>query len=213
MGRSVEPIALSRWTICREREMTCRNAVLRIVRRSLQPQAPGRAAASALLLAACSGSTGPAGPAGAGGRDRTDGSARDPARASRRSMSPRPPPSPAPSRASRSAGRRWCKFKLADQNGVPLKGLPAADLGLGDRAARAGPKRHVEPVEFLHLSAPSPHRGARRGVAACDTTPQDAGRRSKAPPAARWSTMATAPISTPSRPTSRRCRPSPITRP
>ena len=68
-------------------------------------------------------------------------------------------------------------------------------------AARAGPERHLEPVELLHPWYRHPIRvpGRRRGLR------HDAPRRSqrwKAPPAERWSTMATAPTSTPSRPTS-----------
>ncbi len=62
------------------------------------------------------------------------------------------------------------KFKLADENGVPLKGLPAADLNW--MVAQLAPGQNGTSSQWnsylYHTVTPS---GCPSGVAACDTTP------------------------------------------
>ena len=98
----------------------------RSVTRTSRAWLPGLALAT--VLAACSGSTGPQGPAGGLGPPGPPG-----------------PPGPGPGVAALNVTTATqitgtitgvtinsppvVKFSLADQNGVPLKGLPAANIG------------------------------------------------------------------------------------
>jgi OmcA/MtrC family decaheme c-type cytochrome len=123
-----------------------------------------------LLLAACSGSTGSAGPAGPAG-----------------------PPGPAGSTGSSGgttaldittatsikgtvtsvaiSGPPIVKFQLADQNGAPLKGLPAADLGWVISQLVPGQNGiSSQWNSYIYLTATP--AGCPSGVAACDSSPQ-----------------------------------------
>ncbi len=122
-----------------------------------------------LLLAACSGSTGPAGPAGPAG-----------------STGPTGPQGPGAAVAANEitsatsiigtilsvaiSGPPVVKFALADQNGIPLKGLPAADLNW--MIAQLVPGQNGASSQWnaylYHTVTPS---GCPSGVAACDTKP------------------------------------------
>ncbi len=85
------------------------------------------AALLSLLLAACSGSTGSAGPAGPAGPVGQSGPT-GPAAGSANAIASATSISGTITSVAIS-GPPVVKFKLADQNGVALKGLPAADLG------------------------------------------------------------------------------------
>ena len=112
------------------------------------------------LLAACSGSTGPAGPAGAAGRDRTCGS--DGTRSGRR-------------RAQCHHGHRHHRHHHERRDQRPAGGevraggserrapkrIAGGRPGLGDRAARAGPKRHRRASGIPTSTQPSRRRAAR----------------------------------------------------
>src|SRR5580704_14895435 len=92
------------------------------------PRADTRMLVAALLgalLAACSGTTGPAGPAGAAGATgpqgpTTSGSALNISTATAITGT---------ITSVAISGPPVVKFQLTDQNGTPVQGLPAADLG------------------------------------------------------------------------------------
>jgi OmcA/MtrC family decaheme c-type cytochrome len=80
------------------------------------------------LVAACSGSTGPAGPAGAAGATGPTGPTGPGAGVSALEVTTASTITGTITKVAIS-GPPVVQFQLADQNGVPLKGLPAADLG------------------------------------------------------------------------------------
>ncbi len=126
-----------------------------------------------MVLAACSGSTGSAGPAGPAG-----------------ATGPAGPQGPGPgvgaidiSTASSITGTVTSvaisgppvvKFSLADQNGLPLKGLPAADIGWVIAQLVPGQNGASSQWNSYIYGTVTP-AGCPAGVAACESTPQDAG--------------------------------------
>ena len=169
---------------------------------------PARMSACALgtfvlcvMLAACSGTTGsagPAGPAGAAGPAGPQGSGAGPVLDITTASS-----ITGTVTSVAISGPPVVKFSLADQNGAPLKGLPAADIGWVDRTAGARSKWYFQSMEFLHLR----HRHARRLPRRCcrlrlrAANPGHHGERRDRQPGRQ---LATAPTSTRSRKTSRR---------
>jgi len=126
------------------------------------------AALLSLLLAACSGSTGPAGPAGPAGTTGPTG--------------PQGPGAAGGMNNITSAtsiigtilsvaisGPPVVKFKLADKNGVPLTGLPAADLGWVIAQLVPGQNGASSQWNSYIYETVTPS-GCPAGVAACDTT-------------------------------------------
>ncbi len=139
---------------------------------SHSPYAVGGAAGAllSLLLAACSGSTGSAGPAGPAG--------------------PPGPTGPTGSTGGTTAldittatsitgtvtsvaisGPPVVKFHLADQNGAPLKGLPAADLGWVIAQLVPGQNGTSSQWNSYIYGTVTPS-GCPTGVPACDSSPQ-----------------------------------------
>ena len=122
----------------------------------------------AVLLAACSGTTGPPGPAGASGAtgpsgpSGTGGSALEVTTASAITGT---------ITSVAISGPPVVQFKLADQNGVPLKGLPAADLGWGIAQLVPG-QNGLSSVWNSYIFSTVTPSGCPTGVAACDTTPK-----------------------------------------
>jgi hypothetical protein len=158
------------------------------------------------LVAACSGTTGSAGPAGATGATgpsgpSTTGSALNVSTATAITGT---------ITSVTISGPPVVKFQLTDQNGAPLQGLPAADLSFTIAQLVPGQNGTSSQWNSYIYSTVTP-AGLPGRRSACDTAPKTQPRW-KAPRAARSSTTATAPISTRSRPTSRRCRTSSITR-
>ncbi|HMK85394.1 MAG TPA: OmcA/MtrC family decaheme c-type cytochrome [Steroidobacteraceae bacterium] len=134
------------------------------------PAAALLAFCATLLLAACSGSTGPAGPAGATG--------------------PTGPTGPQGPGAGIQAidvttataitgtvtgvtinGPPVVNFTLVDENGVPLKGLPAADIYFAIAKLTAGQNGESSYWTSYIYSSVTPN-GCPDGVASCDKTPQ-----------------------------------------
>jgi OmcA/MtrC family decaheme c-type cytochrome len=120
-----------------------------------------------VFLGACSGTTGPAGPAGAAGA----------------SGSPGPSTTGAALNVSTAtaitgtitsvtiSGPPVVKFELTDQNGAPLQGLPAADLGLAIAQLVPGQDGMSSQWNSYIFSSVTP-LGCPAGVPACDTGPQ-----------------------------------------
>src|SRR5271169_6070241 len=123
-----------------------------------------------VLLAACSGSTGPAGPAGPAG-----------------AAGPAGPQGPGAGLAALDittasaitgtvtsvtiSGPPVVKFQIADQNGVPLKGLPAADVGWVIAQLVPGKNGTASQWNSYIYQTVTPS-GCPDGVAACDMTPK-----------------------------------------
>jgi OmcA/MtrC family decaheme c-type cytochrome len=120
------------------------------------------------LLAACSGTTGPAGPAGPAGTTGPTGPTGSGASAADISTA-----SAITGKVTGVAisGPPVVKFQLADQNGNPLKGLPAADLGFGIAQLVAGQGGSSSQWNSYIFSTVTPS-GCPAGVAACDSTPK-----------------------------------------
>jgi len=119
------------------------------------------------LLAGCSGTTGsagPAGPAGAAGPPgtTTSGSALNISTATSITGT---------ISSVTISGPPVVKFKLADQNGNPLQGLPAADLGLAIAQLVPGQNGMSSQWNSYIFSTVTP-TGCPAGVAICDTAPQ-----------------------------------------
>jgi len=128
------------------------------------------AALLSLLLAACSGSTGSQGPPGPAG-----------------STGPTGPQGPGAAVAANDitsatsiigtissvaiSGPPVVKFALADQNGIPLKGLPAADLGWVIAQLVPGQNGTSSQWNSYIYETVTPS-GCPGGVAKCDTTPK-----------------------------------------
>jgi len=135
-------------------------------RSSLSASAAGMALLS-MLLAACSGTTGsagPAGPAGATGPSgpSTTGSARNVSTATAITGT---------ITAVAISGPPVVQFQLADENGAPLQGLPAADLGWA--IAQLVPGQNGTSSQWNSYIYTTVTPGAcPDGVAACDTTPK-----------------------------------------
>ena len=122
-----------------------------------------------MLLAACSGSTGAAGPAGAAG-----------------ATGPAGPTGPGAGVAALDittatgitgtitgvaiSGPPVVQFRLADQNGAPLKGLPAADLGLAIAQLVPGQNGTSSQWNSYIYSTVTPS-GCPSGASSCDSTP------------------------------------------
>lgn len=121
------------------------------------------------LLAACSGSTGPAGATGAPG-----------------ATGPAGPPGPSGVAALdittataitgtvtsvTISGPPVVKFQLVDENGAPLKGLPAADIGFAMAQLVPGENGMSSQWNSYIFSTVTPS-GCPTGVAACDTAPK-----------------------------------------
>ena len=119
------------------------------------------------LLAACSGTTGPAGPAGAAGATgptgpSTTGSALNVSTATAITGT---------ITGVTINGPPVVKFELKDQNGAPLQGLPAADLGLA--IAQLVPGQNGMSSQWnSYIFSSVTASGCPAGVAACDTGPQ-----------------------------------------
>jgi OmcA/MtrC family decaheme c-type cytochrome len=139
-------------------------------RRSLRAGARASAVSALLvgaLLAACSGTTGssgPAGPAGATGPTgpTSSGSALNISTATSITGTVT---------AVAINGPPVVQFKLADQNGNPLQGLPAADLGVAIAQLVPGQNGSSSQWNSYIFSSVTP-AGCPAGVAACDTAPQ-----------------------------------------
>jgi OmcA/MtrC family decaheme c-type cytochrome len=121
-----------------------------------------------VLLAACSGSTGPAGPAGASGTPGPTGPAGTGGSAANISTA-----GTITGKVTNAAinGPPVVKFQLADQNGNPLKGLPAADLGFAIAQLVPGQNGSSSQWNSYIFSTVTP-TGCPAGVAACDATPK-----------------------------------------
>ena len=118
------------------------------------------------LLAACSGSTGPAGPAGPAGTTGSTGPSGSGVSAA--SISTASAISGNVTSVAIS-GPPVVKFQLADQNGNPLKGLPAADLGFAIAQLVPGQNGASSQWNSYIFSTVTP-LGCPAGVAACDST-------------------------------------------
>ncbi|MGA2840747.1 MAG: OmcA/MtrC family decaheme c-type cytochrome [Steroidobacteraceae bacterium] len=120
-----------------------------------------------LLLAACSGSTGPAGPAGATGAAGPAG----PAGAGVAALEITTATTITGTITSVAiSGPPVVKFELVDQNGAPLKGLPAADLGVAIAQLVPGQNGMSSQWNSYIYSTVTP-AGCPSGAPACDTTP------------------------------------------
>ncbi|MGO9991955.1 MAG: OmcA/MtrC family decaheme c-type cytochrome [Steroidobacteraceae bacterium] len=120
-----------------------------------------------LLLAACSGSTGPAGPAGATGAAGPAG----PAGAGVAALDITTATTITGTITSVAiSGPPVVKFELVDQNGAPLKGLPAADLGVAIAQLVPGQNGMSSQWNSYIYSTVTP-AGCPSGAPACDTTP------------------------------------------
>ena len=120
-----------------------------------------------LLLAACSGSTGPAGPAGATGAAGPAG----PAGAGVAALEITTATTITGTITSVAiSGPPVVKFELVDQNGAPLKGLPAADLGVAIAQLVPGQNGMSSQWNSYIYSTITP-AGCPSGAPACDTTP------------------------------------------
>ena len=122
------------------------------------------------LLAACSGSTGPAGPAGATGATGATGPQGAGAGVAALSVTTATAITGTVTSVTIS-GPPVVKFKLADENGVPLKGLPAADLGWGIAQLVPGQNGMSSQWNSYVYTTVTP-TGCPTGVAACDSTPR-----------------------------------------
>ncbi|HTV95548.1 MAG TPA: OmcA/MtrC family decaheme c-type cytochrome [Steroidobacteraceae bacterium] len=139
---------------------------------------PSRACAAALallllgaLLAACSGSTGPAGPAGATGATGPAGAQGPGAGVAALDVTTATAITGTITGVAINGGPPVVQFKLADENGVPLKGLPAADLGWG--FAQLVPGQNGESSQWnSYIYTTVTPSGCPDGVAACDTAPK-----------------------------------------
>jgi OmcA/MtrC family decaheme c-type cytochrome len=119
------------------------------------------------LLAACSGTIGPSGPAGAAGATGSAGT-----------MTSGSAPNISTATAITGTitsvtinGPPVVKFQLADQNGAPLQGLPAADLSFTIAQLVPGQNGTSSQWNSYIYSTVTPS-GCPSGVAACDTTPK-----------------------------------------
>ncbi len=120
-----------------------------------------------LLLAACSGSTGPAGPAGATGAAGPAG----PTGAGAAALDITTATTITGTITSVAiSGPPVVKFELVDQNGAPLKGLPAADLGIAIAQLVPGQNGTSSQWNSYIYSTVTP-AGCPSGAPACDTTP------------------------------------------
>ena len=136
---------------------------------------PLRASAAALVLlfcavlVACSGSTGPAGPAGTTGPTGPTGPSGPSGGVAALPVTTATAITGTVTSVAIS-GPPVVQFKLADENGVPLKGLPAADLNF--MIAQLVPGQNGTSSQWnsylYHTTTPS---GCPSGVAACDTKP------------------------------------------
>jgi hypothetical protein len=121
-----------------------------------------------LLLAACSGSTGPAGPAGATGAAGPAGPGTGAGVGALEITTATTITGTITSVAI--SGPPVVKFELVDQNGAPLKGLPAADLGVAIAQLVPGQNGTSSQWNSYIYSTVTP-AGCPSGAPACDTTP------------------------------------------
>ncbi|MGO8855395.1 MAG: OmcA/MtrC family decaheme c-type cytochrome [Steroidobacteraceae bacterium] len=120
-----------------------------------------------LLLAACSGSTGPAGPAGATGATGPAG----PTGAGVAALDITTATTITGTITSVAiSGPPVVKFELVNQNGAPLKGLPAADLGVAIAQLVPGQNGMSSQWNSYIYNTVTP-AGCPSGAPACDTTP------------------------------------------
>jgi OmcA/MtrC family decaheme c-type cytochrome len=140
---------------------------IRELRRSSRGGACLGAALLCSLLAACSGTTGPAGPAGAAGATGSTGPSTT---------------GPALNVSTATAitgtitsvtinGPPVVKFQLQDENGAPLQGLPAADLGFAIAQLVPGQNGMSSQWNSYIFSTVAP-AACPAGVPACATTPE-----------------------------------------
>ncbi len=123
-----------------------------------------------LLLAACSGSTGSAGPTGPAGPSGPAGSTGSSGGTSALDITTATSINGTVTSVAIS-GPPIVKFQLADQNGAPLKGLPAADLGWVISQLVPGQNgMSSQWNSYTYLTATP--AGCPSGVAACDSSPQ-----------------------------------------
>ena len=125
------------------------------------------AALTGLLLAACSGTTGSSGPAGATG---VTGAQGPPATGSALNVSTATAITGTITGVT-IGGPPVVKFRLADQNGAPLQGLPAADLGFA--IAQLVPGQNGMSSQWnSYIYSTVPPAACPAGVPACATTPE-----------------------------------------
>jgi len=122
------------------------------------------------LIAACSGSTGPAGPAGAAGATGPAGPTGPGAGVAALNVTTATAITGTVTSVAIS-GPPVVKFALADQNGAPLKGLPAADLGWVIAQLVPGQNGTSSQWNSYIFETVTP-AGCPTGVAACDSTPK-----------------------------------------
>jgi OmcA/MtrC family decaheme c-type cytochrome len=123
---------------------------------------------SSALLAACSGTTGSPGPAGAPGATGPAG----PSGTSGGALVVTTATAITGTITSVAiSGPPVVQFKLADENGVPLKGLPAADLGWVFAQLVPG-QNGLSSVWNSYIYTTVTPSGCPDGVATCDTTPK-----------------------------------------
>jgi OmcA/MtrC family decaheme c-type cytochrome len=122
-----------------------------------------------LILAACSGSTGSAGPAGPAGATGPTGPQGSGGGATALSVNTATTITGTIT-AVKIGGPPVVEFKLADENGVPLKGLPAADLGWVIAQLVPGQNGMSSQWNSYIYETDTP-AGCPAGVAACDSTP------------------------------------------
>jgi OmcA/MtrC family decaheme c-type cytochrome len=122
------------------------------------------------LLGACSGSTGPAGPAGATGATGPAGPQGSGAGVAALDVTTATAITGTVTGVAIS-GPPVVQFKLADENGVPLKGLPAADLGWVIAQLVPGENGLSSQWNSYIYTTVTPS-GCPDGVAACDTAPK-----------------------------------------
>ncbi len=149
--------------------MDCMNGTRGSYRSAMSTSAVGGALLS-LLLAACSGSTGPAGPAGPAGTTGPVGPTGPGAGITALDVATATSITGTVTSVAIS-GPPVVKFRLADQNGVPLKGLPAADLGWVIAQLVPGQNGTSSQWNSYIYETVTP-AGCPSGVAACDTAPK-----------------------------------------
>ena len=120
------------------------------------------------LLAGCSGSTGPAGPAGATGPTGSTGPTGPGAGVAALNVTTATAITGTVTSVT-IGGPPVVQFKLADQNGAPLKGLPPADLGWVIAQLVPGLNGASSQWNSYIYTSVTPS-GCPAGVAACDTT-------------------------------------------